>query len=225
MNDLRVLNAYAGIGGNRHLWPAEWHVTAVEIDPRVAAEYARRYPNDTVLVEDAHAHVMERAHEYDARWVSPPCPTHSRLALNVARRKGAEPAPDPRLWDEIEHLRALGGRYVVENVHTYYEPPIAPDVVTERHYYWTSTPPLTLTPMGVLPVSGRRVGLTADAIAESYGLPPLPAGSVADRRKAMRNAVVPHEGYEIAMAAFAPQLVTIGPGMTANHTNRTQEEQ
>lgn len=213
MNELRVLNAYAGIGGNRHLWPTEWHVTAVEIDPRVAAEYARRYPNDTVLVEDAHAHVMKRAHEYDARWTSPPCPTHSRLAVNVAKRKGVEPAPDPRLWAEIEHLRSLGGRYVVENVHTYYVPPIAPDVVTERHYYWTSTPPLALTPAVVLPISGRRVGLTADAIAQSYGLPHLPAGSVADRRKAMRNAVIPHEGYQIAMAAFIPELVS------TNHTN------
>lgn len=210
MSELRVLNAYAGIGGNRHLWPTSWKITAVEIDPRVAAEYARRYPNDRVLVEDAHEFVMEHFDDFDAVWTSPPCPTHSRIAINVARRKGVEPSPDPRLWAEIETLRDYAGRYVVENVHTYYAPPIAPDVVTERHYYWTSTPPLALTPVGVLPVSGRRVGLTADAIAESYGLPPLPAGSVADRRKAMRNAVVPREGYEIAMAAFAAQLVTTG---------------
>lgn len=203
MAELRVLNAYAGIGGNRHLWPAEWKVTAVENDPRVAREYARRYPDDVVLVEDAHAHVMNRAHEYDARWSSPPCPTHSRLAINVARRKGVEPEPDPRLWAEIEHLRELGGMYVVENVHTYYVPPIAPDVVTERHYYWVSCAPMMLSPMSVLPVSGRRVGLTADAIAESYGLPLLQAGSVRDRRKAMRNAVVPAEGLLIAEAAFS----------------------
>lgn len=49
---MRVLNAYAGIGGNRHLWPDDWAVTAVEIDDRIAAEYARRYPQDRVLVED-----------------------------------------------------------------------------------------------------------------------------------------------------------------------------
>ncbi len=210
MSELRVLNAYAGIGGNRHLWLASWRITAVEIDPRVAAEYARRYPDDRVLVEDAHEFVMEHFDDFDAVWTSPPCPTHSRLAINVARRKGIEPAPDPRLWAEIETLRDYAGRYVVENVHTYYAPPIPPDVVTDRHYYWTSTPPLALTPVGVLPVGGRRTGLTADAIAESYGLPALPAGSVADRRKAMRNAVVPREGYEIVMAAFAPQLMTTG---------------
>lgn len=202
MTELRVLNAYAGIGGNRHLWPANWKVTAVENDERVAGEYARRYPDDTVLVDDAHAVVMERAAHFDAVWTSPPCPTHSRLAINVAKRKCVEPVPDPRLWDEIAHLSALGGRYVVENVHTYYVPPIPPDVVTARHYYWASDVPVMLTELATLPVSGRMVGLTADAIADSYGLPPLPPGSVRDRRKAMRNAVVPHEGLEIAMAAF-----------------------
>ena len=184
------------------MWPDSWRVTAVEIDERVAAEYARRYPYDDVAVGDAHAFVISRAHEFDAVWTSPPCPTHSRLAVNVAKRKGVEPEPDPRLWCEVEHLQKLGGRYVVENVHTYYDPPIAPDVVTRRHYYWTSGAPGLLTWEHPLPVSGRMTGLTADAIAESYGLPKLPAGSVPDRRQAMRNAVTPREGLEIALAAF-----------------------
>jgi DNA (cytosine-5)-methyltransferase 1 len=207
VSELRVLNAYAGIGGNRHLWPDEWIVRAIELDPRVAAEYASRYPQDTVIVGDAHAYVMEHGHEFDAVWTSPPCPTHSRLAINVAKRRGVENEPDPRLWAEVAHLRALGGLYVVENVHTYYAPPILPDVVTERHYYWTSAAPMMISPISVLPVSGRRTGLTADAIAESYGIPPLAPGSVADRRKAMRNAVVPAEGLAIASAAFAPAHV------------------
>ena len=30
---MRILNAYAGIGGNRHLWPAEWDITAIELEP------------------------------------------------------------------------------------------------------------------------------------------------------------------------------------------------
>lgn len=195
-----VLNAYAGIGGNRHLWPSTWKVTAVELDERVAAEYARRYPQDTVLVEDAHAFVMDHAHEFDARWTSPPCPTHSRLAQNVASRYGRELKPDPRLWEEIRHLRELGGGYVVENVHTYYQPPIAPDVVTSRHYYWTSHAPAMLTRQHVAPLHSRT---RADEYAAAYGLPPLPLGAVGDSRKAMRNAVVPFEGLEIATAAFS----------------------
>lgn len=197
---IRVLNAYAGIGGNRHLWPADWRVTAVEFDERVAAEYSRRYPLDEVLVEDAHAHVMERAAHYHAVWSSPPCPSHSRLAKVVASRKGTGLAPDPRLWDEIAHLRSSGIPHVVENVHTYYVPPIAPDLVTDRHYYWATDVPLLLTPTGAGIVSPRT---TMAEFAAAYGLPPLRHGVVADARRAMRNAVVPLEGLEVATAAFA----------------------
>lgn len=198
---MRVLNAYAGIGGNRHLWPAEWHITAVEYDPRVAAEYSRRYPSDVVLAEDAHAVVMERAHEFDAVWTSPPCPTHGRLAGRGAMRSAAPTTPDPRLMTEVEHLMGLGRPFVVENVHPYYRPRIAPTVVTARHYYWASDAPalLTETPRGVLTA---RASMSELAVV--YGLPELRRGSVPDARTAMRNAVHPVEGLEVALAAFAP---------------------
>lgn len=198
---MKVLNCYAGIGGNRHLWPAEWRITAVEIDPRVAAEYSRRYPDDVVIVGDAHAFLLEHAHEFDAVWTSPPCPTHSRLARSVAVRHGRElAAPDPRLWVEIEYLRQAGLPFVVENVHVYYSAPIAPDVVTPRHWYWTSTPPVMLTPLHGTDIvkPDTRVG----EYAEAYGLPAPARGAVPDARKAMRNAVIPIEGLEMAMAAF-----------------------
>ena len=208
---MKVLNAYAGIGGNRHLWPDEWEITAVELDERVAAEYARRYPQDTVLVEDAHAFILNHAHEFDARWSSPPCPTHSRLARNVASRYGRELKPDPRLWVEIEHLRVLDGPYVVENVHTYYEPPIPPDVVTERHYYWTSTPPLLVSSIGLAIVKPETMSGT---YAQLYGLPPIPHRALRDARKAMRNAVVPLEGLELATAAFSAVLESQNSGTT-----------
>ena len=199
---MRVLNAYAGIGGNRHLWPDEWEITAIEIDERIAAEYARRYPSDTVLVEDAHAFVLERSGEFDAIWSSPPCPTHSKLARVNASKHRRPLEPDPRLWIEIEHLRRLGRPFVVENVHTYYVPPIPPDVVTDRHYYWASGVPVILTPV---PSAGMGFygAPTAGEYAELYGLPPIPPRSVPDARKAMKNAVVPVEGLEIAAAAFS----------------------
>lgn len=201
---LRVLNAYAGIGGNRHLWPDHWHVTAVEYDPRVAAEYARRYPADLVLVEDAHAVVLDRAAEFDAVWTSPPCPSHSRLALVNEKRYGIPLAPDPRLWAEVEHLRGLhsssGIGYVVENVHTYYAPPISPDLVSTRHYYWASDVPLLLSPSSSGILSPRT---SMRQFAAAYGLPELRHGAVADARGAMRNAVEPVEGLELALAAFA----------------------
>jgi DNA (cytosine-5)-methyltransferase 1 len=202
---VRVLNAYAGIGGNRHLWPADWEVTAIELDEEIAAEYSRRYPHDTVLVEDAHAFVLEHAQEFDATWSSPPCPTHSRLAPSVAARLGTPLDPDPRLWAEIEHLRSLDGRHVVENVHVYYAPPIAPDLVTQRHWYWTSNPPLALTPLTGTNIVSKRSAM--GIYAERYGLPPLPRSAVRDPRKVMRNAVVPLEGLQVALAAFALESV------------------
>ncbi|HTN59056.1 MAG TPA: DNA cytosine methyltransferase [Protaetiibacter sp.] len=202
---MRVLNAYAGIGGNRHLWPAEWRVTAVEIDERVAAEYSRRYPDDEVIVSDAHAFVLERSEEFDGTWSSPPCPTHSKLARVNASKHGRPLEPDPRLWVEIAHLRSTGRPFVVENVHTYYEPPIPPDLVTDRHYYWMSRVPVMLTPV---PSAGMGFygAPTAGEYAELYGLPPIPPRTVPDARKAMKNAVVPIEGLEVALAAFSRVL-------------------
>ena len=46
---LRVLNLYAGVGGNRELWE-NVEVTAVEYNEKIAAEYKSKFPNDTVIV-------------------------------------------------------------------------------------------------------------------------------------------------------------------------------
>ena len=35
---MNILNLYAGIGGNRHLWGDEHNITAVELNEKVAAE-------------------------------------------------------------------------------------------------------------------------------------------------------------------------------------------
>jgi len=36
---IKILNLYAGIGGNRKFWEGDMEVTAVELDPNVAAVY------------------------------------------------------------------------------------------------------------------------------------------------------------------------------------------
>lgn len=51
---MKILNLYAGIGGNRKLWGNEHDITAVELRPEIAAIYHDLYPNDTVIVGDAH---------------------------------------------------------------------------------------------------------------------------------------------------------------------------
>ena len=65
----RVLNLYAGLGGNRSKWGDEYEVTAVEYDPSIAAIYADLYPNDTVIVGDALEYLVNHYHEFDFIWV------------------------------------------------------------------------------------------------------------------------------------------------------------
>ena len=61
---LKVLNLYAGIGGNRKLWK-DVDVTAVENNPEIAKIYQDFFPNDKVIVTDAHKYLLEHFEEYN----------------------------------------------------------------------------------------------------------------------------------------------------------------
>ncbi|GAF94116.1 unnamed protein product, partial [marine sediment metagenome] len=79
---MKILNLYAGIGGNRKLWTPngdEHEITAVEHDPKIAEIYQDFFPNDKVVVGDAHQYLLEHYKEFDFIWSSPPCPTHSDI--------------------------------------------------------------------------------------------------------------------------------------------------
>ena len=55
---MKILNLYAWIGGNRKEW--EWHqITAVEYDPVIAKVYQDLYPNDIVIIWDAHQYLLD----------------------------------------------------------------------------------------------------------------------------------------------------------------------
>ena len=74
---MKVLNLYAGIGGNRKLWNGV-DCTAVEIEPKIAKIYSDFFPKDKVIVGDAHQYLLEHYDDgWDFIWSSPPCPTHS----------------------------------------------------------------------------------------------------------------------------------------------------
>ena len=60
----KVLNLYAGIGGNRKLWK-DVDVTAIEINPEVANIYQDLFPNDKVIVTDAHQYLIDHYTEFD----------------------------------------------------------------------------------------------------------------------------------------------------------------
>ena len=84
---MKILNLYAGIGGNRKLWGSEHEITAVEYDPNIAKIYEDLYPEDNVICGDAHQYLIENFKDYDFIWSSPPCPTHSRMVLLVRSKR------------------------------------------------------------------------------------------------------------------------------------------
>ena len=137
MEKIKVLNLYAGIGGNRKLWPKECEVTAVELNPKIAAIYQDFFPEDTVIVGDAHQYLLDHYSEFDFIWSSPPCPSHSRIRkMNPIQNKPIYPQME--LYQEILFLKGyFKGKWVVENVISWYDPLIKPYVYRE-HYYWSN---------------------------------------------------------------------------------------
>lgn len=135
---IKVLNLYAGIGGNRKLWE-DVEVTAVEINPEIAKIYQDFFPNDKVIVADAHQYLLEHFQEFDFIWSSPPCPTHSNMC-NMHNRfeRYNKKYPDMKLYEEILFLKYFfKGKFVVENVISYYKPLIKP-FLSNNHYFWSN---------------------------------------------------------------------------------------
>ena len=134
---MKILNLYACLGGNRYKWGDEHEITAVELDPELARLYQERFPNDIVIVADAHQYLLDHYKEFDFIWSSPPCPTHSRARFARKNTTSAE-YPDMVLYQEIIFLQKwFSGKFVVENVIPYYEP-LIPAQKRGRHLYWTN---------------------------------------------------------------------------------------
>lgn len=133
---IKVLNLYSGIGGNRKLWE-NVEVTAIENNPEIAKIYQDFFPNDKIIITDAHKYLLKHYKEYDFIWSSPPCPSHSRTN-NYLNAQGIIRYPDMQLWQEIIFLKHFfKGKWVVENVISYYEPLIKP-FECGRHYFWSN---------------------------------------------------------------------------------------
>lgn len=145
---MRVLNLYSGIRGNRKLWE-NVDVTAIDNNPEIAAIYRDLYPNDNMIITDAHEYLLKHFIEFDFIWASPPCPSHSAFRKNVAcnitnKNEGryANPLyPDMKLYAEIIFLQYyFKGKFAVENVRPYYTPLIKPTNIIDRHLFWTNYP-------------------------------------------------------------------------------------
>jgi len=135
---MKILNLYAGIGGNRKLWGNKHDITAVEFIPKVADIYKELYPNDKVIVADAHEYLLKHYTDFDFIWSSPPCQTHSRANYFINYITESR-YPKMELWQEIIFLNTFcKGKFCVENVVSYYEYFIKPTAEIGRHYLWSN---------------------------------------------------------------------------------------
>ena len=142
---MKILNLYAGIGGNRKLWGNEHEIVAIENNSEIAKQYQELFPFDKVIIIDAHEYLLNHFKEFDFIWSSPPCPSHSRMRkLHTIPHTKDKPAqnkpifPDMKLYEEILFLKGyFKGKWVVENVISWYDPLILPKKIG-RHYFWSN---------------------------------------------------------------------------------------
>lgn len=200
MKKIRVLNLYAGIGGNRAMWPDDKiNVTAVEINPRIARVYGELFPDDKVVVGDAHEYLLKHFKRFDFIWSSPPCPTHSKMKMarvNIGQEKPFY--SDMRLYQEILFLKTFcQTKWVVENVESFYEPLIKP-VQIKRHYFWANFPLVQIYIIG----DDRIEKASREYLEKRYGIDTKKYKRLINRRQCLRNCVNPVIGKHIFDLAF-----------------------
>ena len=191
---MRILNLYAGIGGNRRLWNNEHQITAVEMDPDIAAVYADLYPNDEVIVGDAHAYLLANYKNFDYIWSSPPCQSHSSFRFNIGvRYRGTEPVyPDMKLYQEIILLSThFEGLYVVENVKPYYDVLIKPTKELQRHYFWANYD------ISDAEFNGENLRTAQIPDLEKLHQVNLSKYKLSNKRQVLRNCILPDLGLHV----------------------------
>lgn len=171
-------------------------IVAIENDKYIASIYKQMYPDDEVVVADAHQYLLDHFQEFDFIWSSPPCPSHSRLSTASAGW-GIYRYPDMTLWQEIIFLKHFyKGKWLVENVIPYYKTALHPTMILDRHYFWSNFHIPRAT--GFRQYDGEISNATENELAEGLGIT-LPPGTKG-RRKLLRNAVDPKVGLHIFKA-------------------------
>ena len=197
-DSLKILNLYAGIGGNRKLWGNEHDITAVELNPDIANIYRDFFPDDKVIVGDAHQYLLDHFKEYDFIWSSPPCPSHSDIRrCGVHRGLFKAIYPEMSLCQEIillKHFAPKNTKYVVENVSPYYKPLIEGQKL-ERHLFWAN---FYIKPFNK---KNNRVHNEIKGTSEVYGFM-IKQYEAKNKKKILRNLVNPELGKHILDCAM-----------------------
>jgi len=132
---MKILNLFAGIGGNRTLWGDKHEIIAIEYNENIAKIYKKRFPDDVIIIQDAYKYLEDNYGNFDFIWASPPCTTHTKVRFSHPIKM----LPDMRLYSIIIFLKTwFKGKWVVENVKSYYKPLIKP-IGIKRHYIWSNS--------------------------------------------------------------------------------------
>jgi DNA (cytosine-5)-methyltransferase 1 len=200
---MRILNLYAGIGGNRKLWGDDHEITAVEYNEHIAKVYQDLYPNDKVIVGDAHEYLLINYERFDFIWASPPCPTHS-ITNHFLNAQGIKRYPDMALYQEIILLQTFfKGKFIIENVKSYYEPLIKPQI-SGRHYFWANFKiPMLKFEKQIGRMNGKKTDLGGKGQSElrtnnhkKLGFDLSKYNNI-DKQKVLNNCVAPEIGLAI----------------------------
>ena len=198
MKQKNVLNLYAGLGGNRKDW-TDVKVTAVEWDPEIAKVYNQLYPQDEMVIADAHEYLLQHYKDFDFIWTSPPCQTHSQIRYNIGYKadrkykKVAAVYPDLKLYEEILLLEnwKRHGMWVVESTIPYYTPLVGGYKKTGGHIWWSNFEISSINHGS----RGHRGG-TVESLQKRKGID-LSNFEIKNKRQLLRNCVEPEVGLYV----------------------------
>lgn len=198
---MKILNLYAGIGGNRALWGDKHEITAIEINSDIASEYKYKFPNDEVIKTDSHQFLLHNYKNYDFIWSSPPCPSHSRLCYSQKEKRYAEMS----LYQQIILLKSWSkGLWAIENVVPYYDYLIKPNAMIGRHPYWAN--------FKIDPLEVKNIDVSRSSKEELSGYLGMPIPRI-NGALLLRNSVEPKVGkhiFDCAMRKYNAENVTQG---------------
>jgi len=209
---MKILNLYAGIGGNRKLWKGDIQVTAVEDNIDIFSIYRDNFPEDRLILDDAHEYLLGHYKEFDFIWSSPPCPSHGRSRYwgsKTDKKQVNYPSPiypDMSLYQEIIFLKHFfKGKWIVENVNPYYTP-LIPAKCIQRHLFWSNFD------VSDKEFNGEKIRTAQiPQLQEMHGFD-LSKYKLKNKRQILRNCVLPQLGLHILNCAFKIKQKTLNGG-------------
>lgn len=191
---MKVLNLYAGLGGNRRNWPDYLEITNVEIEEKLCEELRINFPHDSTIQGDALEYLKQNYSDFDFIWASPPCQSHSRINRINSSKYHRHDYIDPSLYQIIIFLQEnFKGGYIVENVIPYYGLAFSP-VIYGRHAFWSN---FDIQCLNWIPPTFNLFDMPLKALQKHFKITTsknMYIGDSHDPKQPYRNAVEPELG-------------------------------